>query len=170
MRFELPQLQYETMFDAYKKEFYQNGEFFIHGDGGCHQYSNYRQWLAYCNDMHLGVNIPKGLVPATTYFVIEENKIVGVLNIRHRLNDALLQSGGHIGYSVAVSKRRQGIATKMLQFALKQCRTFNIDQVLVTCNKENIASKRTIERCGGILENEITIDDKTILRFWIKGE
>lgn len=167
-----PDVKHEQMMKNYLQENYNHGEMFINGDGGCHDYDNYLDWLKREKQNHLGIHLNKGFVPATTYFYLEDEKIVGTINIRHCLNDSLLKKGGHIGYSVVPSQRRKGYATKMLQEAISICRRWDIIPILVTCNKENIASRKTIEKCGGKLENEYfnEISNETILRFWIGEE
>ncbi|MFQ9923265.1 MAG: GNAT family N-acetyltransferase [Beduini sp.] len=166
---EFPSMKHKDMIKAYQEETFAAGEFYINGDGGCHQNEDYQDWLEKAKNYHLGVQLPDGYVPATTYFLVGENKILGTINIRHRLNEGLLKSGGHIGYSVAPSERKKGYATTMLKMGLMICHDLGIDRVLVTCNKENIASRKTIEKCGGQLENEYYDEDElqTYLRFWI---
>lgn len=166
---EFPSLKHKEMIKNYQAETFAVGEMYINGDGGCHQNDNYEDWLEKASDYHQGLNLPNGFVPATTYFLIGENKVLGTINIRHCLNEGLLKSGGHIGYSVAPSQRKKGYATTMLKMGLSKCHDLGIDKVLVTCNKNNIASRKTIEKCGGKLENEY-YDEKekqTYLRFWI---
>lgn len=90
-------------------------------------------------------------------------EILGFLAIRHRLNRFLFDQGGHIGYSVRPSARRQGIASAALELGLAEARDLGIDPVLVTCDEDNVASRRTIEKTGGQYEN--TVDGK--LRYWI---
>jgi len=112
--------------------------------------------------------MPNTNVPASTYFVFVNGKIVGNIQIRHSLNESLLQNGGHIGYGVRPSERRKGYATKTLALALEKCRALGIDKVLVTCNKDNIASAKTILKNGGVLENEFTEENGNIVqRYWI---
>ena len=95
------------------------------------------------------------------------NKIVGIINARHELNDYLLNFGGHIGYSVRKSERRKGYAKAMLSYTVDFLFSLGLNKVLITCDKNNIPSKRTIESCGGILENEIIHQNRTTLRYWI---
>lgn len=169
MLFEIPQLKHEQFFVDYQKEFFDHQEDFIHGDGGCSRHPVYQEWLA--NDKNFrNDQVPDGYVGSTTYFAIDDNQIVGTVSIRHSLNENLLKSGGHIGYSVSPSKRRQGYATKILSFAIEECYKMNIHDILVTCKKNNIGSRKTIEKCHGQLENELTVQGEKILRFWIKGE
>jgi predicted acetyltransferase len=110
-----------------------------------------------------------GRVPDSTFFCLDTNTdtFVGAVNIRHYLNESLLLNGGHIGDGVRPSRRGEGIATKMIGLALEECKKIGIDKVLMVCDKDNIASRRTIEKNGGILENEIEVDGVVEQRFWI---
>jgi predicted acetyltransferase len=110
------------------------------------------------------------LVPDSVFFCLDEERdlFVGAINIRHRLNDFLLLGGGHIGDGIRPSERRKGFATEMIRLALIECKELGIDRVLMTCRKDNIASSRTIEKNGGVLENEIEIDGVPFQRYWIE--
>lgn len=107
-------------------------------------------------------------VPDSTFFCLDEerNIFVGAVNIRHYLNENLLRSGGHIGDGVRPSERRKGVATTMIGLALEECRKLGIDRVLMTCDKDNIGSAKSIQRNGGLLENEIEEDGKIVQRYW----
>ncbi|WP_296880452.1 GNAT family N-acetyltransferase [Thomasclavelia sp.] len=167
-----PQKEHEQMIKAYIQECYDHGEMYINGDGGCHLESDYQKWLKRQKQDHLGINLKENFVPATTYFYLEGDKIIGTINIRHCLNDFLLKQGGHIGYSILPSMRKKGYATAMLKEAIAFCKKWDIYPILITCNKENIASRKTIEKCGGKLENEYfnQTTKETRLRFWIGEE
>ena len=90
-----------------------------------------------------------------------------MIDIRHRLNEYLLQFGGNIGYSVRPSQRRKGYATEMLALGLEECRKLGLDRALVTCDKTNIGSAKTIQKNGGVLENEVLEGDRITQRYWI---
>jgi predicted acetyltransferase len=110
-------------------------------------------------------------LPCTNYFFINENnRILGMVDIRHELNDFLYQFGGHIGYGVRPSERRKGYATVILQLALEKCKELGIKEVLVTCDEDNIGSAKVILNNGG-LEDQSEIDTDGIVkrRFWIKN-
>ena len=94
-------------------------------------------------------------------------RMLGAVQIRHQLNDALLARGGHIGYGVRPSERRKGCATAMLSLTLPFARRLGIERALVTCAKSNAASARTILRCGGVLENEVSENSRVTQRYWI---
>ena len=110
-----------------------------------------------------------GWVPDTTLFCldIDRNIFVGAVNIRHYLNESLLRTGGHIGDGIRPSERRKGYATAMIALALEECKKLGITNVLMCCNKENIASAKSIIRNGGVLENEVEDDGHIEQRYWI---
>jgi predicted acetyltransferase len=96
---------------------------------------------------------------ASSYFWITagdggaDDEVVGFLHLRHTLNDFLLEEGGHVGYSVRPSARRQGHASAALGLALREATRLGINRVLVTCDEDNEPSRRTIESNGGVLED-----------------
>lgn len=114
--------------------------------------------------------IDKNWVPHTTLWLInEEDKIVGAANIRHRLNQKLLNSGGHIGYGIRPSHRRKGYATILLSLALQHAEKLGLDKVLIVCDKGNIGSERTISKNRGQFESEYVEDNGNIIkRFWVQ--
>jgi len=130
---------------------------------------SYKQWItdnAYRQTQAVGT-----FVPDHTYvWVADDGTILGALNLRHRLNDHLRRVSGHIGYGVRPSARRQGHAKAMLTAALPLAWQQRLNRVLVTCDKNNIASARTIQACGGVLENEVQDDDHMVQRYWIALE
>ncbi|MEO8247463.1 MAG: GNAT family N-acetyltransferase [Chloroflexota bacterium] len=106
---------------------------------------------------------PLGYVPDTLLWFAEGAEWIGRLSIRHRLNEMLLEVGGHIGYDVRPSARRRGHGTEMLRQALPMARQLGIDPALVTCDVDNIGSRRVIQANGGLLEDE----RHGKLRFWV---
>jgi predicted acetyltransferase len=106
---------------------------------------------------------PEGHVPSTTWWWVAGPEYLGRLAFRHRLTDHLREVGGHIGYDVRPSARRRGHATAMLAAALPLVRAMGVDDVLVTCDVDNIGSRRVIESAGGRFEDE----RGGKLRFWV---
>lgn len=98
---------------------------------------------------------------------LDRNIFVGAVNIRHCLNESLLFDGGHIGDGIRPSERRKGYATAMIKLALLECKKIGITKVLMVCDKDNIASAKSIIKNGGILENEIYSDGVLQQRYWI---
>ena len=149
----------------YKEEFLLNNEI-IHGAANMTTLS-IPEWVQFTENTKYKETVTPGFVTAHTFFALDNDKIVGIINARHELNDYLLNFGGHIGYSVRKSERRKGYAKKMLNYTSEFLFSLGLDKILVTCDKNNIASKRTIESCDGILENEVIEESRITLRYWI---
>jgi predicted acetyltransferase len=99
----------------------------------------------------------------TNLWWVDDQGYIGRMSIRHELNEWLREVGGHIGYDVRPSRRREGHATAMLAAALPIARDLGIDRALLTCDDDNIASRLVIERNGGIFEDA----RKGKLRYWV---
>lgn len=142
-------------------------------------HTNHSPWAIFKNDYHdfdyylehLEEKAPaEDRVPDSVFFLLDEerDRLLGAVNIRHELNEFLLREGGHIGDGVRPSERRKGYATEMIRLALEECRRLGIDRVLMTCDKDNVASARSIVKNGGVLENEFVNSDGEIeQRYWI---
>lgn len=148
------------------QEHFLFGELELNGVGGLDKLNDFKLWV---EKVKKDLNDPaEGRVKATQFIAITNSRrIVGMIQIRHELNESLLQHGGHIGYGVRPSERKKGYATKMLELALRECKNLGIKDVLVTCNKKNIGSAKTIQKNGGILENEIEENGILTQRYWI---
>ncbi|MEP6797128.1 MAG: GNAT family N-acetyltransferase [Lapillicoccus sp.] len=123
-------------------------------------------WVAEARAHERGEDVPPELVASTLRWVVDvghPETILGTISLRHELNDYLRREGGHIGYAVRPSARGRGVATAALGLVLKDCHDRGIDPVLVTCHDDNVASARTIEHQGGVLE-EVR---GGIRRYWI---
>ena len=155
---------FEQILD-YKEEFVLNNEI-IQGAANMTALS-IPEWVKFVENTKYKETVTPGFVTAHTFFALDNDKIVGIINARHELNDYLLNLGGHIGYSVRKSERREGYAKKMLNYTSKFLFSLGLEKILITCDKNNVASKRTIESCGGILENEVIEENRTTLRYWI---
>lgn len=128
---------------------------------------SYEQWLG---ERALWRRFPprKDFVSGTTYFLIDrEGCVAGSLDLRHELNQHLLDFGGHIGYGIRPSCRGRGYAPMMLALGLEKARERGIGRALVTCNDDNLPSAATIEACGGVLENIVLEEGKPLRRYWI---
>lgn len=135
---------------------------------------NYEEWITYIKNQLNKQTVQNGLVTANTFFTIRksDNKLVGIINIRHELNDYLFNYGGHIGYSILPSERRKGYAYKQLLLGLEFCKNLNIENVLITCVDYNTGSSKTIEKVGGVLENIVFNPNKNTKekRYWIENK
>ena len=165
-----PDESYRQAILEYRNEFVANDEV-IHGSGGLDQVDTFDEWMQKIRNDQDPATVPEGRVPATEFLAIRksDNRLIGVIQVRHELNDFLLKHGGHIGYSVRKSERRKGYATQMLQQALDFCQNeLGLDRTLITCDKDNRGSAKVIVLNGGILENEFITDEGTVVqRYWI---
>ncbi len=100
-----------------------------------------------------------------TYLAIDNEKLVGLLNIRYTLNEYMRMKYGDIGYGVRPSERMKGYATKMLKYALSECKRLGMKEVILGCYKDNIGSAKTIIKNGGELIKELE-EEKIINEHW----
>jgi predicted acetyltransferase len=126
-------------------------------------------YLDVLDEAEHGRGLPERHVPSTLLFGFIGEAIVGRLMLRHHLNDFLHRVGGHVGYVVVPEHRGRGYATEMLRQGLDLARSMGLEKVLVTCDEDNPASRRTIERCGGEYENSSTGPEAPVAkrRYWI---
>lgn len=114
--------------------------------------------------------LPDDMVHNDLYWIVDDDEVLGFLSFRHELNEWLREAGGHIGYSVRASRRRQGVASAALALALERAREIGLDRVMITCDDDNVGSYRTIEGAGGVLQD---VSDQTarghamLRRYWI---
>lgn len=154
----------------YREEFLTKGGT-MDGCSNLRRFGDMADWYNWIRKAEHPGTCPAGWVPDTQYLCVRnsDGRIVGMLDIRHELNEACFQLFGSIGYSVRHSERRKGYATAMLAMAKDICRTMGMEKMLVSCHKENTASARTILRNGGILENEVVDhrNGEVLQRYWI---
>jgi predicted acetyltransferase len=117
-----------------------------------------------------GAGLPDGYVPDNTYWLVCGGRVLGTSRLRHRLTPKLEHEDGHIGYDIRPSERRKGYATRLLSMTLEKARSLGLSRVLVTCDSDNIASARVIEKNGGRLEDKRISREtgKLKLRYWIE--
>jgi predicted acetyltransferase len=109
------------------------------------------------------VPLPEGIVHSDYFWIVDDAGFVGYLALRHALTPRLMEEGGHIGFAVRPSRRREGHATRALALALPAASALGLDRVLITCDEDNVASRLTIERNRGVHEDT----RKGKLRYWI---
>ena len=166
-----PTKEYEKQVMRYREVFLKQDESFD-GCAGLEDVENYDEWVDF--DNRLSKKYGESFVPSSVFLGVRavDNKVVGIIDIRHSLSDFLYKYGGHIGYSVLPEERRKGYAKEMLRLALIEADNIGIKRVLLTCDKENIGSYKTIIANGGMLENEVKDEvglskSGIIQRYWI---
>jgi predicted acetyltransferase len=109
-----------------------------------------------------------GLVHAAYWWIVDQkDTVLGAISLRYALTDFLLQAAGHIGYSVRPSARGCGVASWALDEVLGAARRRHLDSVLITCDEDNAASARVIEKHGGVLEDVRETPVGLKRRYWI---
>lgn len=134
------------------------------------EFAEYNSFINGMEGLELTPEMGGKVKNATFLYVDEEtDMIVGMANIRFGLNAYFFHEGGHVGYSIRPTERGKGYATQLLKEAIAFCRFIGLEKILVVCEKSNIASKRVIEKCGGVLEDEVEgkWQKGIFLRYWI---
>ena len=132
--------------------------------------AGFAQWV---KQLRAEEDVPagEGFVTCSYYWMVQNDEYLGSIALRHELNGFLRSYGGHIGYSVRPSARRRGLATRALQGVLAIAHHRGLAEVLLTCDTQNVGSRRVIEGGGGQFENEVTdAAGRVFQRFWISTE
>lgn len=165
-----PTKKHELQVMEFREEMMRNNEGF-YGCSGLGRVSGYDEWLDF-----KGRYERNKWTPSTTYLGIRvaDGRLIGMIDLRHELSGVLLKYNGQIGYSVRPTERGKGYASQMLSLVLEEAKNMGFKSVLVCCNKANVNSAKVIQKCGGILENEVVHEfspaDKPdiIQRYWIE--
>nr|WP_245335309.1 GNAT family N-acetyltransferase [Shewanella sp. WXL01] len=121
--------------------------------------------LSKLENFRLGENLPEGYVASTTLWLIDNEEIVGVTNLRHGLNEALRHCGGHIGLGIRPSMRGKGYGKDLMKLSVDQLRAMGERQIHIHCYADNLASANTTKAIGGELDSQVMIDDKLVERY-----
>ena len=163
-------VEYACQIADYRQEFLDAGDS-MDGTGALRRTPDPYKFIRTSIEREDPKNVPENLVPATQFLFIrkDDNRLLGMLQVRHCFNDYLEKYAGHIGYSVRPSERRRGYAKEMLKASLPFCRELGLKKVLITCIDGNIGSEKTILANGGVYESTVhePNDNVDLKRFWI---
>ena len=167
-----PDLPYFEQYNDMMREWVESGTqiapWFL--DEPIETLEEFAKFVQMLDDCEHGI-LDKRFCSTTSYFVIDENdRLIGAASLRHHLTVDGFNTWGHIGYGIRPSERRKGCATAALGLMLEEARAHKLHRILIGAHTSNVASCRTIEKCGGILENTVPDPDqpeKTINRYWI---
>ena len=153
-----PVKEYETEAIAFKQEFIDNGETTINGSELFDQMDSYDDWLKSVQDNASSDTVNPSWVVTDTYFAFDENdRIIGIIDLRHELND-FLKDFGNSGYSVRPTERRKGYATQMLKLILERAHQIGMEKIQLSVERSNEASVKTILKNGGKYERSFTFE------------
>lgn len=153
-----PTKEYESEALAFKQEFIENGETTINGSELLDQMDSYDEWLKSVTDNISPDTVNPEWVVTETYFAFDEDdNIVGIIDLRHELND-FLKDFGNSGYSVRPSQRRKGYATEMLKLIIERARQIGMDKLQLSVETSNEASVKTIKKNGGLYERSFSFE------------
>jgi len=140
----------------------------LHADDDVDSTDGFAAWVSrLLREADQSIPAGDGRVHATYWWIAEDDSYLGAITLRHALNDFLLRAGGHVGYGVRPSARGRGLAAWALRSVLPHARALGLDRVLVTCEDSNLASARTIEKAGGVLEDVRETELGSTRRYWI---
>ncbi len=169
-----PSKEYENEIYDFKNEMLADGDDEFNGCGGLQRYSTLEEWKAHL-DVYSDrnrIDPESNYVEGSQYMLVETSsrRVLGMVNLRHYLNEFLLAFGGHIGYSVRPTERGKGYGKLQLMLALEKLKAIGVNEALVTCDNDNAASYKTIEACGGTLENTVYSERFGCLvrRYWVR--
>lgn len=164
-----PTIELKSEYLSFYQEWKESGEvmipFTINKDP-----KDFKLMLDYLDDCEKGLEPWEDWIPEnTTYWLVDNQEIIGVVNIRHRLTKRLYNSGGYIGYGIRPSKRKKGYGTKILALSLEKAKELGIQRALLVCNAHNVASAKAIIKNRGIPDNDfIDEEGNRLKRFWIE--
>ena len=133
------------------------------------KYEDIQEWVSWVTSLEYLIfsKDEPNVVPAVQYILVDNDRIIGMFNLRLLLSGVFLEYGGHIGYAIRPSERRKGYAVKGLRLLLEECKKYGLDRVSITASTNNEASIKTIQKCGGIFKEDFTYRNLPHKRFII---
>jgi predicted acetyltransferase len=153
----------------YRQEHFNNNELIINGSELFDKIDSYEEWLERITNNSKIDTVDSNWVLTDTFFAIreEDNKIIGIIDLRHDLND-FLKNFGNSGYSVRPSERRKGYATEMLRMLLEYAKGCGLKQIHLSVERDNISSIKTIVKNGGKLERSFEFEGEIVDSYLIE--
>ena len=163
-----PTTLYRDSYRSYVDEFKEKNEELV---PFCIEFDNepFEAFLERLRNLSNGIGVPEGFVAHSTFWLVDDENVVAVSNLRHQLTKSLKREGGHIGYSVRPSMRKRGYGRIVLERTLKMAGKIGIQDVLITCDRENTGSIGVILANGGVFDSDEYLPERNsvINRYWI---
>lgn len=157
----IPTIELKEKALDYRKEHFDNNELIISGSELFDKINSYEEWLEKITKNSNIKTVDSNWVLTDTFFAVreEDNKIIGIIDLRHTLN-TFLKDLGNCGYSVRPSERKKGYATEMLRLLIQHARECNLKELHLSVERNNIPSVKTIIKNGGKLERSFKYKDE----------
>lgn len=153
-----PTIEWKEQALAYRQEHFAHNEFIINGSELLDKTENYEEWLtSVTNNTKPETVSPTWVVTDTFFAVDDDNEIVGIIDLRHTLND-FLKDFGNSGYSVRPSERKKGYATEMLRQLKEVAKFAGLQELHLSVERSNEPSIKTIVKNGGVYERSFTFE------------
>lgn len=164
-----PTIELKSKALEYRQEHFDNNELIINGSELFDKIDSYEDWLEKVNNNSKIETVDPNWVLTDTFFAIreEDNKIIGIIDLRHTLND-FLKIFGNCGYSVRPSERQKGYATEMLRLLLEYAKKIGLKEIHLSVERTNNPSIKTIVKNGGKLERSFKFEGKLVDSYLIK--
>lgn len=166
----LPNKKYKQSYQNLLMSAQKEGNYKELGNALIKENETFDDMLRRIENKRIGKSLNSRDVPATIFWIISNNEVVGTIDLRHKLNKDYFERLGHIAYYIKPEERNKGYATKALSLALKKYYNKHIDRILIACFSDNVASSKVIEKNGGILKYKYfdKLTNKYISRYWIE--
>lgn len=140
----------------------------IHGGFGLKEANNFKEWYQFIDQCKREETAPADFVPASSYLLLNHQEMVGIANIRHRLNPELAKEGGHIGYSIAPNYRGHGFGKALLDLCLKEAKKLGLESVMLVVDEANTPSQAVVKANGGQFKDQVKNKaGQVVNRYWI---
>lgn len=160
----LPSKKYKHSYLKYIEELGDEERYPFPMDFDC---SDFQKVLEKINDFAEGVNLPPGYVQSSTYWLVDSGELIGVTNVRHRLNKEIEHCGGHIGLGIRPTYRGKGYGNRLMKLSIEKLNELGVSAIHIHCYKGNVASAKSIVSNGGTLESELPLEDKIVQRYLV---
>jgi predicted acetyltransferase len=162
-----PNIKYQETFMSGLHEFHQEGRMLQYNLRLIGQ--DFERFLYHLKTQQDRAKLAPYVIPQSHFWLIDNNEFIGILSLRRGLDETFIRISGHVGYQIRPSKRQRGYGKELLRLGLQKAKELGFTRILLTCDEDNIASKKVIESNGGKFENAIVVDGALVkkLRYWI---
>lgn len=160
-----PNIHYETSYLDYIEELGDEERYPFPLD---FDHADFVKMLKRISEFAEGKNLPQGFVPSSTLWLVEDDQLIGVTNLRHYLNEKTTYCGGHIGIGIRPSFRDKGLGKYLMKLSIQALLNKGVTAIHIHCHKRNKASAKCITDNGGVFHSEVSVNEDIVQRFLVK--